>query len=139
MLALLGYLAYKKFAYAMFVMVGALGFTIAYFIHPSYLLGAIFAVVVAMITMNFVRYGLIGVLSVSAGFVTMGMFSGIFPSVRWFNLTQGWAGKLLALLIAAVFAAIQLSMSKSESKNKKGNSIFGGPKRVKIRRVFDTW
>jgi hypothetical protein len=138
MLVLLGYLAYRKFAYALFIMVGALGFLIAYFIHPSYLLGAICAVVVAMITMNFVRYGFITILSICAGFLSVGMVSGIFPSIKWFSLTQGIVGKLLALVIAFAFIVVQLRLSHVAGSSSKRGS-HSGAKRVKVRRVFDIW
>ena len=133
-LALLGYLAYKKFAYALFVIAAAIGFLIGYFIYPSYLLGAIFAVIVAMVTMNFVRYGFVSILSISAGFIFMGMISALVPSLRLFSLTEGFVGKLLAIMIAIVFIVIQLQFSRKETKK-----FSSGTKRVKIRRVFDTW
>ena len=139
MLVLLGYLAYRKFAYALFIMVGAIGFLIAFFIHPSYLLGAICAVVVALITMNFVRYGFITVLSVSAGFLSVGMVSAMFPDVRWFDLTQGIVGKILALLVSFAFVVVQLRLTHTEATKSRRGAFGKGVKRVKVRRVFDTW
>ena len=132
-LVLLGFLAYKKFAYAMFLIAGAVGFLVGYFIYPSYFLGAALAIIVAMVAMNFVRYGFVGIMSVSAGFILMGMISAMAPNVRLLSLSEGFVGKLLALIISFVFVAIQLRVSHSEAKKQNG------PRRVKIRRVFDTW
>ena len=133
---LLGYLAYKKFAYALFVMAGAIGFMIGYFIYPSYILSIIVAIVVAMVAMHFVRYGFISILSISAGFFFMGMLSAMFPNVKWLRLTEGFMGTLLAMLVSLVFVAIQLYISRTQSKTISGIS---STKRVKIRRVFDAW
>ena len=133
MLVLLGCLAYKKFAYALFSIAGMAGFLTGYFIYPSYFLAIAMAVLVAMLSMNFVRYGFVIILSVSAGFIFMGMISAMAPEVALLSLTKGFVGILLAIMIALVFVAIQLSMSRTEAKK------LSGPRRVKIRRVFDTW
>ena len=132
-LVLLGYLAYKKFAYALFAIAGVVGFVAGYFIYPSYFVGAAVAIVVAMVAMNFVRYGFVGILSVSAGFIFMGMISAMVPNLRLFSLSEGFVGRLIAIIISLIFVAIQLYLSRSEAKKLRG------PRRVKIRRVFDTW
>lgn len=132
-LALLGYLAYKKFAYALFTIAGVTGFLVGYFIYPNYFVGAAAAIVIALIAMNFFRYGFVGILSVSAGFIFMGMISAMVPNLRLFSLSEGFVGRLMAVIIALIFAAIQLYLSRSEAKK------YHGPRRVKIRRVFDTW
>ena len=141
-LAFLGYLAYKKFSYALFTIAGATGFLIGYFISSRYLegassthywVGAAAAIVIALVAMSFVRYGFISVLSVGAGFTFMAMLSELFPSIRFFSTSEGFVGILLAIIIACAFAAIQCYLSRKEAK------IFKGPRRVKIRRVFDTW
>lgn len=140
-LAFLGYLAYKKFSYALFTIAGATGFLIGYFIsshfltaEPSthYLVGTAAAIVIALVAMSFVRYGFISVLSVGAGFTFMAMLSELLPDFRFFNPSE-LVGMLLAIIIACIFVAIQLSLSRKEVKT------FKGTRRVKIRRVFDTW
>ena len=133
MLALLAYLAYKKFAYALFAIAGATGFLVGYFIYPSYFVGVAAAIIIALVAMSFVRYGFIGVLSVGAGFTFIGMISAMAPSIRLFSLSEGFVGRLMAVIIAVIFAGIQLYLSRSEAKK------YHGPRRVKIRRVFDTW
>lgn len=133
LLVLLAYLAYKKFAYALFVIAGGIGFVAGYFIYPNYFVAAALAIVVAMLAMSFVRYGFVAILSVSAGFLFVGMISAMVPNIRLLSLTEGFVGKLLAIVIALVFAAIQLRLSHVEIKKLRG------PRRVKIRRVFDTW
>ena len=135
MLILLGYLAYKKFSYALFMIAGAFGFLVGYFIYPNYFVGAACAVVIAMIAMSYVRYGFVTILSVSAGFLFVGMISALLPDIRLLSLSEGFVGRLLALVVAAVFAAIQFYMSRTESKTFSIKRV----KRVKVRRVFDTW
>ncbi len=132
-LILLAYVAYKKFAYALFVIAGAIGFLAGYFIYPNYLVAAAIALVVAMLAMSFVRYGFVIILSVSAGFLLMGMISAMAPNIRLLSLTEGFVGTLLAIVVSLIFVAIQLRLSHVEIKKLRG------PRRVKIRRVFDTW
>ena len=142
LLALLGYLAYKMFAYAMFGMACAFGFLVCYFLYPSYFVAIAGGIVVAMLAMNYVRYAFIGILSVVAGFLTMGMLGGMFPDVKLLSLTEGIVGQLLAVVLAVLFIAFQLRFSNGQSKaGVLGGKILGksGPKRVKIRRVFDAW
>lgn len=133
LLVLLGYLAYKKFAYALFTIAGVTGFLVGYFIYPNYFVGAAAAIVIALVAMSFVRYGFVALLSVSAGFTFMGLISAILPTVRLVSLTEGFVGRLVAIVISLIFAAIQLYLSRTETKK------YRGPRRVKIRRVFDTW
>ena len=135
LLLALGYLAYKKFAYGMFGLAGVAGFLLAYFIYPNYFLAIAAAVLVAMFSMSFVRYAFVSILSVGAGFLFMGMVSEFIPTLRLVSLTHGFVGKLLAMLIACIFIGIQLSLTRNESALIK----LPGKKRVKIRRVFDTW
>lgn len=130
---LLGCLAYKKFAYALFFIAGIVGFFAGYFIYPSYFLAVAMAVLAAMLAMSFVRYGFVIILSVCAGFIFMGMISAMAPDVRLLSLSEGFVGILLAIVVAFIFVAIQLAMSRTETKK------LSGPRRVKIRRVFDTW
>ena len=133
LLILLAYVAYKKFAYALCIIAGGIGFLAGYFIYPRYLVAAAVAVVVAMLAMCFVRYGFTAILSVTAGFLFMGMISAMVPDVRLLSLTEGFVGKLIAIVLSLIFVAIQLHMSHVEIKKLRG------PRRVKIRRVFDTW
>lgn len=142
-MVLLGYLAYKMFAYAMFGMAGAVGFLICYFFYPSYLVAIAGAVILAMIAMCYVRYAFIAIFSAVAGTVTMGMISGIFPDVKLLSLSDGIVGSILAFVLMAVFFMFQLHTSAGQTKTGilGGGKILGksGPKRVKIRRVFDAW
>ena len=135
LLLALGYLSYKKFAYGMFGLAGVAGFLLAYFIYPNLFLAIAAAVLVAMFSMYFVRYAFVSILSVAAGFLFMGMVSAFIPTLKLVSLTNGFIGKLFAMLIACVFIGIQLSVTRKESTLIKPL----GKKRVKIRRVFDTW
>ena len=134
-LVLLGYLAYKKFTYALFMIAGAFGFLVGYFIYPNYFVGAACAVVVAMVAMCFIRYGFVTILSVCAGFLFMGMLSAWLPGIRLLSLSEGFVGRILALILAAAFAAIQLYLSRGEVKKFASKGV----KRVKVRRVYDSW
>ncbi len=135
LMLILGYLAFKKFAYGLFGVAGVAGFLLAYFIYPSLFLAIAAGVVVAMVSMYFVRYAFVTIFSVSAGFLFMGMLSALIPTLGLISLTKGFVGKMLAMFIACAFVALQLGLTRNESTVLKPL----GKKRVKIRRVFDTW
>ena len=126
-------LVYKKFAYALFVVAGMVGFFVGYFIYPNYFLAFAVAIVVALLAISFVRYCFVILLSVCAGFILVGMVSALVPDFRLLSLTEGFVGTLIAVVVSLIFVAIQLRMSHVEIKK------MSGPRRVKIRRVFDTW
>ena len=132
LMVVLAILAYKKFAYALFGVAGFAGFLVAYFIFPNYVVAIAVGLVVAMVAMYFIRYAFVGITSLFAGFFLMAMMSAMVPAVRLFQLS-GIVGKLLAIVIALIFVSVQIRVTKKESKK------FHGPKRVKIRRVFDAW
>lgn len=133
MFVLLGGLVYKRFVYALFFMAGMVGFLVGYFIYPNYFLAAAVAILVALLAMSFVRWGFIIILSVSAGFILVGTISAMVPDIRLLSLTEGFVGILIAVVASLIFVAIQLRISHVEIKK------LSGPRRVKIRRVFDTW
>ncbi len=133
-LVLLGFLAYKKFAYALFGVACFMGFVLAYFVYPNYVVAIAVAIVIAMLSMYFVRYAFVFFTSSFAGFALVAMFSGMLPRAPLFDL-YGSIGKVLAIILVVIFAAIQLRMSRKEAK-KYGQR---GVRRVKIRRVFDAW
>ena len=132
-LALLGFLAYKKFAYALFGVACFIGFALAYFIYPNYTVALAIGIFIAMLCMYFVRHAFIILTSSFAGFALVSMFSGMLPRAPLFDL-YGSIGKILALVLVLIFVLVQLRMSRKEAKT---NSR--GAKRVKIRRVFDAW
>ena len=133
-LVLFAFLAYEKFAYALFLVSAFIGFLIGYFIFPNYFLAAAVSLVVAMLTMGFVRVGFVILSSVSAGFFFIGMISAMAPDVKLLSLSEGIVGKLLAVIATLIFVVIQLQLSRPDALKARG-----GSKRVKIRRVFDTW
>ena len=133
MFVLLGGIAYKKFAYALFFMAGMAGFLTGYFIYPNYFLATAIAILVALLAISFIRYGFIIILSVTSGFILASMISDLVPDVRFLSLTEGYVGIIIAVVASLLFMAIQLQMSRIEIK--KLNSL----RRVKIRRVFDAW
>ena len=132
MLALLAFLAYKKIAYALFGLACFAGFVSAYLFFPNYVIALAIGGVVAMLAMYFVRYTFIIITSGFAGATLMAMIAAMAPAVKLLQL-GGLVGKILAIMAALIFASIQLTGSHKESKK------FSGPKRVKIRRVFDAW
>ena len=140
-LALLGYLAYKKIAYALFTIAGVTGFLVGYFIYPNYFVGAAAAIIIALVAMHFIRYGFVGLFSVAAGFTVMCIVAKLFPDVSWLSMTEGFVGKLIAVVLSLIFVAIQLNMPGPGSGFGFGANgrRKSGTKRVKIRRVFDTW
>lgn len=132
-LALFAYLAYKKFSYALFGIVGIVGFILSYFVIHSVFFAVAGAIGVALLSMFFVRYAFIVLTSLCSGFVLISMMHGIAPSVSLLNISKGYVGLLLALVVSLIFAVIQIAISNKEiNKNK-------GPKRMKKRRTFDTW
>jgi hypothetical protein len=144
-LAFLAYLAFKNFVYALFGLAAVAGFVGAYLLFPNYFLAFAAAIIVAMIAMSFVRYAFVIILSAGAGWLFMGMLSALVPSVKYFSLTEGLVGKLIAIGVACIFVLIQLRTSKegspvsnSGSQTSLLNKVMG-KKRVKIRRVFDMW
>ena len=132
LLAVLGYLAYKKFAYALFGMIWFAIFVFAYFVFPNYVLAAAAGLVVALASTYFVRFAVIVITSFFGGFAVVAMISAMVPWVKVFNFNQGIISKILALAVFAVFVIIQFATTQSKKK-------VDGPKRVKIRRVFDAW
>lgn len=132
LLALLGFLAYKKIAYALFGVAGLAGFALMYFIFPNYLIAVAVGVVVALLAMYFVRRSFIFITSFSAGLVLMALISAMAPTVKLLQLS-GLVGKILAIIVSLIFVSIQMGLTQSEAKK------LHGPRRVKIRRVFDAW
>lgn len=132
LLILMTFLAYKKFAYALFGVAGFVGFLITYLLFPNYAIAAAVGVVIAMVAMYFVRYAFVIITSGVAGAFLMAMISAMAPTVKLLQLS-GLVGKILAIAAVVIFVSIQLQVTKKESKK------FHGPKRVKIRRVFDAW
>lgn len=131
-LALLGFLAYKKFAYALFGVACFAGFVVTYLLYPNYVIAIAVGGVVAMLAMYFVRYAFVIITSFSAGAVLMEMISAMAPQAKLLQL-EGFVGKALAIVAAVIFVSVQLQVTHKEAKK------FRGPKRVKIRRVFDVW
>ena len=144
-MALLGYLAYKKFAYALFGVACFTGFVLAYFIYPSYVLAIAVGVIAAMVSMYFVRYAFVTITSFVSGFAFISMLSAIAPQIGMFKLYEGFMGKFLAVVLSLAFVALQFYITRGHAG--VGSKIGGvgdvfkkhGPKRVKIRRVFDMW
>lgn len=133
LLFLLGFVAYKKIAYALFLIAALFGFMLSYFIYPNYLVAVAIAIVVAMLAISFVRYGYTVIFSSGAGFCFIGTLSLMCPDVKVLSLSEGFIGILLAIVVSCIFLAIQLRLSQGEYRSKFA------PRRVKIRRVFDTW
>ena len=130
--ALLGFLAFKKIAFAMFGVACFAGFVMMYLFLPNYVIAIAVGAVVAMVSMYFVRYAFVIITSCAAGAVLMAMISAMAPQVALLQL-GGLVGKILAITAALIFMSVQFSATKKESKK------FQGPRRVKIRRVFDAW
>lgn len=135
-LVLLGYLAYKKFAYALFGVACFAGFLFAYFIYPNYIIAISVGVIVAMVSMHFVRYAFVVITSFAGGYLLLGMLSAILPHIAFLKLDKGFVGMFLCVVVSLFFVSIQLHSSGKDVAAKK---LFGGPRRVKIRRVFDVW
>ena len=132
LLVFLGFLAYKKIAYALFGVAGFSAFVLSYFIYPNYIVAAAVGIVIAMVSMYFVRHAFIIITSFYAGFGFLGMVSAMAPTVKLLQLS-GVVGKISAFVITLIFVLIQLSASRKETQK------FRATKRVKIRRVFDAW
>ena len=130
--ALLGFLAFKKIAFAMFGVACFAGFVMMYLFLPNYVIAIAVGAVVAMVSMYFVRYAFVIITSCAAGAVLMAMISAMAPQVALLQL-GGLVGKILAITAALIFMSVQFSATKKESKK------FQGPRRVKIRRVYDAW
>ena len=152
LLALLGFLAYKKIAYALFGVACFAGFVLAYFIYPNYLIALAVGVVAAFVAMYYIRTAFIAITSFAGGVTLIAMLSAILPDVTQLQLGVGNIGKIIAIVAALLFSSLQYSIARSKKgKGTKGvgnnDSILGiskigknlGPKRVKIRRVFDGW
>ena len=132
LLVLMAILAYKKFAYALFGLAAFIGFFVMYLLVPNYIIAIAVGVVVAMLAMCFVRYAFVILTSLVAGYFLMAMISAMVPTVSLLQLS-GVVGNILAILAVLMFVSIQLTGTKKEAKK------LNGPKRVKIRRVFDAW
>jgi hypothetical protein len=132
LLVLMAVLAYKKFAYALFGLAAFIGFFVMYLLVPNYIIAIAVGVVVAMLAMCFVRYAFVILTSLVAGYFLMAMISAMVPAVSLLQLS-GVIGNILAILAVLMFVSIQLTGTKKEAKK------LNGPKRVKIRRVFDAW
>lgn len=132
LLALMAFLAYKKFAYALFGLACFVGFLVTYFFVPNYILAVAIGVVIAMLAMCFVRHAFAIITSLIAGYFLMAMISAMAPEVELLKLSSV-VGNILAILATLIFVSVQLTGTKKEAKK------FNGPKRVKIRRVFDVW
>lgn len=147
-MALLGYLAYKKFAYSLFGVACFTGFVLAYFVYPNYVLALAVGVIAAMVSMYFVRYAFVTITSFVSGFTFISMLSAIAPQIGMLKLHEGFMGKFLAVVISLAFVALQFYITRGHANGGVSNKIGGivgevfkkhGTKRVKIRRVFDMW
>jgi hypothetical protein len=149
LLAVLGFLAYKKVAYALFGVACFAGFVVAYFIYPNYLIALAIGVVVAFAAMYSIRTTFVAITSFAGGVTLIAMLSAIAPDVTQLRLGEGNIGKIIAIAAAFAFSALQYRITKGKkgSKGTKNDNILTGsklvktlgPKRVKIRRVFDGW
>ena len=132
LLIVLGFLAFKKFAYALFGLIGFLVFVFAYFVYPNYLIAAVAGVVVALLSTYFVRMATAIITSFIGGFTLVGMLSAILPKISYINYREGLTSKMVAIMVFLVFVGIQLGTTMPVKKT-------AAVKRVKIRRVFDGW
>ena len=89
----LGFLAFKKFAYALFGLIGFLVFVFAYFVYPNYLIAAVAGVVVALLSTYFVRMATAIITSFIGGFTLVGMLSAILPQISYINYREGLTSK----------------------------------------------
>ena len=133
LLIVLGFLAFKKFAYALFGLIGFSVFVFAYFVYPNYLVAAVIGVVVALLSTYFVRMAVAVITSFIGSFTLVGMLSAILPQISYINYREGLTSKMVAIMIFLVFVGIQLGTTMPAKKAAQG------VKRVKIRRVFDGW
>ncbi len=135
LLALLGYLAYKKFAYALFGVACFVGFVLAYFVYPNYVLAIAVGVIIAMLSMYFVRYAFVTITAFGGGFTLIAMLSAIAPGVAVLKLDEGFVGMFIAVVVSLFFVSLQFYATRGSGAGK----LLHGKKRVKIRRVFDMW
>ncbi len=137
LLALLGYLAYKKFAYALFGVACFVGFVLAYFVYPNYVVSIAIGVIVGMLSMYFVRYAFVTITAFGGGFALIAMLSAIAPNVAVLKLNEGFIGIFIAIVVSLFFVSLQFYATRGSGSG--AGKLLHGKKRVKIRRVFDMW
>jgi hypothetical protein len=102
------FLAYIKFSYVLFAASGIAGYiiTLFYFENSALALGG--AVLLAILSVTFIRTVFILASGFSCGMLFVGCLSQLLPKVEFLQLREGeWVSLILALGLAAVFAVVQ--------------------------------
>ena len=133
LLGVLGFLAFKKFAFALYGFIGVTVFVVTYFMFSNYVIALAIAIVVAMLSLCAVRWATIITTSFIGGFTLIAMIWAAIPQFEALNFNAGITGEIIAIVASVAFMVIQLVSTKPAKK------VAQGPKRVKIRRVFDGW
>ena len=133
LLDVLGFLAFKKFAFALYGVIGVTVFVVTYFMFSNYVIALAIAIVVAMLSLCAVRWATIITTSFIGGFTLIAMIWAAIPQFEALNFNAGITGEIIAIVASVAFMVIQLVSTKPAKK------VAQGPKRVKIRRVFDGW
>lgn len=115
LLALLFFIfAFNKFSHAMFVLMGVIGYVVtAFYIDNLFLeLGA--AILLAFLSVFFLRLAFILLTAVPAGLLIVSFLSVILPDVAFLKLGEGWIGFAIAGGIAFLFTVIQLLITRKD-------------------------
>ena len=106
-------LAFKRASYALFMAAAAMGFAIVAFYTDSSILALGGAILVAFLSVIFVRFLYIWATSAVCGFLTVSFLSALLPKQELLVLKIGnWAAILIALAVTLLFAIEQFLTNK---------------------------
>ena len=108
-------LAFKKFSHAMFVLMGIIGYVVTSFYVDNLFLEIGGAILLAFLSMFFIRLAFILLTSVPAGLLVVSFLSQILPDVAVLNLSEGWIGLAIAGGVALVFTVVQLIITRKDT------------------------
>lgn len=106
--------AFKKFSHAMFVLMGVIGYVVTAFYVDNLFLELGGAILLAFLSMFFIRVSFILLTAIPVGVLTVSFLSAILPDVAFLSLSEGWIGFAIAGGIALVFTVVQLIITRKD-------------------------
>ncbi len=133
------FLAFKKFSYTFYTVMGLIGFVLAYFYTQNLVISIGGALFLALLSMFVIRFAFVLLTSVVAGVVGVTMVSAILPDVAILKISlDNWIGFAIAGGAALVFIIIQMLITRNDSgapREKRGKvKVAGGIRRRRIVR-----
>ncbi len=111
------FLAFKKFSYTFYTVMGIIGVVLTYFYSQNILLAIGGGLFLALLAMYMIRFAFVLLTSLAAGFVGVSVLSAVLPDVAILKISlENWIGIAIAGGVALVFIIIQMIITRNDQK-----------------------